>query len=307
MKLSKVINIILSIAILVVLGWCSWLGLSAYNQHKSALNLNAQVLEDMKIAVQQIKVPSACNSDTVKSQVDQIKNKTESEIGRLQLIEEKLFDSNTVSFQYQFVILIIITLGTGALGIMYNFLMRQQVKYDASMKKQEEFVTQAQEREKNAQERGEKLLASLAPFVDNHNTGYIIATKIQFVYTLCRLYLETNGPYRNDSHRLIASYLDDIYQHLNEALEQKEGLEPRWLVIILDMLEETVRLVEDITVQVKKDGTLAPEYINRIRRTCQEVSDFLHDNDMEFENFYKNDWKDLTGKEYKRDEAWSRF
>ena len=307
MRLIRVIDVALALTIIGVLGWCAWLGGCAYLQHKSALDLNAQVLEDMKKSVNRIKVPSTCDANTVATQIDKLKAKTESEIACLQLIEEKLFDSNTVSFHYQIVILVVITLGTGTLGIMYNALRRQQAKYDEAMKKQEGFVTEAQKREKNAQDRSEKLLARLAPFVNNHNTGYIIATKVQFVYMLSRLYLETTGPYRDNSHRLIASYLDDIHQHLKEALRQKEGLEPRWLVIILDMMEETVRLIDDMVGQAKKEKIFATGYINKIRSTCHEVYDYLYENDIELERVYKTDWKNLTGEEYKRDETWSRF
>ena len=164
--IRNVIDILIAIVLVALVLWIGALAWGAYSQHSISLLINASVLKEMKDAIQ---------NQTIGVTPD-LKAKTTQEIARLQEAQDKLFDANTASFNYQFVTLIILTIGTSVLALMYNQYRREQERAD------------------KAEEARKELFSNLAPFAAGQNICVVVASKYCMLYTLCCLYGATSGP-----------------------------------------------------------------------------------------------------------------
>jgi len=282
--IRNVIDILIALVLVVVLLWCGVLAWGAYSQHRLALLVNASVLMEMKDAIQ---------NQTTGTTLD-LAAKSAQEIARLQEAQEKLFDANSVSFIYQFVTLIILTISVSLLAIMYKEHRREQEYLDRIEKE----YRGEQERWHECLDKAEKermdIFSALAPFAAGQNTCVVVATKYCLLYTLCCLYKVISDPERNSLLIMIADYQNDILRHLEDALREKEGLAPLWHEVILDMSERIKYMLINIRGAVEDvDRALA----ERVFAASLECYNILWDYGKEFNGNYNDYWRKLTGKE----------
>jgi hypothetical protein len=261
-----VIDILITLVLISLALWIGLIAWGAYSQHNISLLINASVLQAMK--------------DNIQSQLAGtnpiLAVQTTQEITRLQEAQDKLFDVNTVSFIYQFVTLIILTIGTSVLALMYNQYRREQ------------------EHANQAERARTELLENLLPFAAGQNVSIIIASKYFLLYTLCRLFKVTNDIERESSLLVISDYQNDIHKHLESALREKEGFELLWHEVILDIAAQVQRMLVDI----KEKATINEKtLVDRILKTCKECNEILWLNGEEFRARYNEYRKKMTGKE----------
>lgn len=258
------IDILIALLLVAVLVWCVLLAWGAYSQHRISLLISASVLAEMQAAIQ--------NQTT--GVTPDLAAKNTQEIARLQEAQDKLFDANSMSFIYQFVTLIILTIGTSVLALMYNQYRREQERADKAEKVRVEIVS------------------TLAPFASGQNTSIVVASEYCLLYTLCRLHGATSGPERDSSLVMMADYQNDILRHLEDALREKEGLEPKLHEVILDMAERVKRMLPTI-----KDAAGGNEKasVERVLVANQKCYDILWNSGEEFRKSYKDYLQKLAG------------
>jgi hypothetical protein len=260
-----VIDILIVITFVALLLWIGMLAWGAYSQHSISLLINASVLADMKAAIQ----------SQVTGVTPDLKAKTSQEIARLQDAQEKLFDANTASFNYQFVTLIILTIGTSILALIYNQYRREEERAD------------------KAEEARKEILSSLAPFVAGQDSCVIVSSKYSMLYMLCYLYSIPSGLKSESSRIMMADYQTDILKRLEDALQEKEGFEPLLFKVILDMAERVNRIMFDI--RNAAEGA-ERDFMERVLIDCQKCYDILWTNGKVFKERYDDYWLKMTGK-----------
>jgi len=264
--MRTIIDILMALVLVFVLLWCGLLAWNAYCHHRDTLYQNERALEALK------KNMNIHN----KKHCSKLKEKNNIEIDRLQIAQEKLFDANSVSFNFQFVTLIIFTLGISAFTWFYSMYRREQ------------------ERAENLEQERAKTIGALAPFAAGQNIGAIIASKYSLQYTLCRIYRETSGKERDSSLYLISDFQNDIFRHLEFVIREKEGLEPVWHEMILDLADRVERVLLEIKNEVDEN---VKSLIDRILLVCSKSTEILWDYGEKFEERYIEYWRMLTGEE----------
>ena len=265
-KLRSVIDVLVGLLFAAVLLCCVFLFWGAYSQHRLALLLNESVLAEIKVNIEnQVKgVPPVLNP------------KTKEEIANLEKAQNYLFDANTVSFLFQFVTLLLVTIGVAVLALIYG-------RFRAA----EEEVEKAQRERKEIQ----RVFSS---FVVGRNTSVVLGVEYCLLYTLSCLFEIATGTRREALRMMIADYQGEIERNLEDAVREKEGLEHLLFKIALDMADQvhrTLRRVSGPATGVEKtliDGIIAGN------ARCRRI---LRDNGKDFEDRYEDQWSKMKGED----------
>ena len=271
--MRTVIDILVALLLGAVLLWCAFLLLGAYSQHRLAILVNADVLKEMKEAIE----AQAAGATPA------LKTKTTQEIERLQDAQERLFDANTISFIFQFVSLLILTIGVAVLGLMYSHYRQEQ------------------ERATKAEKATRDLIRVLPSFISGRNTTAVIACKYCLLYALCLLFQRTSKTAREPLLVAMGDYQGDIQRHLEDAIREKEGLEPLLHEVILDMADRVKHMLLNIAGTVSGPEKMSADRVLARSSACR---DLIWDNGEEFMNRYKGQWEKINGDERTRQDRY---
>jgi hypothetical protein len=273
----NIFDLLIIVILLAVIFFIAWLGMGAYSQHRIALLVNNKVYVEMLAAIREQACASTLqNSPSITPNPAPI---TKDELMKLQEAQDDLFDTNTVSFLYQFVTLIILTVGMSVLGLMYRNYRQEQ------------------ERGIKAEEEKKAILSSVAPIMSGKMTGDLIASKLNLIYTICRLSLltqdkdATKDRERSASLLLVEHYQDEIYDQLENALENKKGIEPAWQKVIIDLGERVGNILKEILETGKNEEK---RFFEQLFEKNEQCIQFLWKNAKELEEYHVEHWKKLT-------------
>jgi len=271
-----ILDLLIAIALFLLLVWCVFLAWGAYCQHWAALQIDQKVLHEAVVTIKQHYEPVGCGTNSLNS------TNFESMLHRLEITREKLLDANTLSFLYQFVTVIIMSISGAALGIMYNRL---------------------KEAAKSAREARDIAKGLTRIVQEGHALDFVLIAKFSIAYAACLLFLETgdgedeqtcrgidNG--KDEQVRRIAGYLEDVQTALEDVLREKRGINPDSLQLLLELSGEVVSLAGRLP------ENLSALYVNRIRPAASACERILKDNGSALINDFNARWKKLTGKNY---------
>jgi len=262
--MRTIIDVLIALLLAAVLLWCGFLFWGAYSQHRLAILVNGSVLNEMKDAI--ANQTSGVSTD--------LTARCTQEIDRLKEAQEQLFDANTISFIFQFVSLLLITVGASVLAFMYSHYRREQ------------------ERAENAEKAAKEAVRALPLFIKGRNTTAVLASKYCLLYTLSQFFRTINKKERETVLIIMMDYQGDIQRHLEDALREKEGLEPELHEVVLDMADRVKRTLFEL-INTTKGAERA--FIKRMHHTSSLCRDILWANGREFVDRYKKQWTKIRG------------
>jgi hypothetical protein len=257
-------NVIIILLLASVLLWSVFLFWGAYSQHRISIILSENVLEEIRTNI--VNQTSGINTN-------EIIPKTKEAIEKLQSAQKELFDTNTISFIFQFLTLLLVTIGGGVIGLMYNAFTKKQVEA-AGLQKQHL-----------------RTKKHMARFIKGRNNTLILAVKSAWLHTLGQLYLLSQGNQREALRIMMIDYQSDILRQLEDDLKENDGFEERLFDdIILDAAMKT-----NLDLKVIKEQVQGVEHdaIERVLQISSQSLDILRDNGRKFVERYKTQWREF--------------
>ena len=172
MKAFRVVmDILIFLLLAAVLVWCAFLFWGAYSGHRISILVNKRVLNQIQTdIVNQVKGTGG--------RLDP--NMTDKGIQGLKEAQQDLFDTNTTSFLFQFVTLVLVTIGVGILGYMYGIYRR------------------AQEEAAKAQEKYAGIRQHMARLVKGRSSMVVLAVQFSRLHMFGMMYLSGDQRQRED-------------------------------------------------------------------------------------------------------------
>ena len=275
-KLRSFIDLLVALLLAAVLLWCAFLFWGAYSQHRLALLLNESVLAEIKVNIE----------NQVKGVCPVLNPKTKEEIAELEKAQDHLFDTNTVSFLFQFVTLLLVTVGVALLGLMYR-----------------RFRVAKEELDKAERQRRE-IQGVLSSFVDERNNSFVLGIEYPFLYTLSCLFETATGDRREALRMMMADYQGEIERNLELAVREKEGVEPPVFEMALDMADQVARILSAVCSTASGEEKTLVERIIAGNAKCRRI---LRDNGKNFTDRYEEQRSKLHGGGLKTIGFWGRY
>lgn len=283
-KQRNIIDVLIALLLAAVLIWCAFLFWGAYSQHRLAVLLNESVLAEIK--------------DNIKNQVKGVppvlNPKTKEEIAKLEKAQNDLFDTNTISFLFQSVTLLLITISAAVLWLMYRRFRSAEKEMEDAQRKHVEILGSMKEEVEKAQRERKGIQRVFSSFVVGRNTSVVLGVEYCLLYTLSCLFEAATGNRREALRMMIADYQGEIERNLEDAVREKEGLEHLLFEIALDMADQVDRTLRRISSPVKGDEKTIIENIIAGNARCRRI---LRDNGKDFENRYEDQWSKMKGED----------
>lgn len=261
-----VLDILIFLLLVAVLVWCAFLFWGAYSQHRISILVNKSVLKEIQTdIVNQVKG----------TQVPLDPNMTDENIKRLKEAQRELFDTNTMSFLFQFVTLVLVTIGVAVLGLMYGAYRRTREEAEKVLKRHDEI---------------QKLMAR---FVKGRNSTIILAVQFSRLHVFGQMYLLCEWRQREDLRIMMSDHMKDVLRYLEEALQEGEGLEER---LFVDIAFDAA-LKNNLELKRIRDGVqgFEKDAIQRILDMSTECLEILRENGGELVSRFNAQWKEITG------------
>lgn len=274
-------DILIFLLLVAVLAWCVFLFWGAYSQHRISILVNRNVLKEIQTGiVNQVKGAGISLTDEEIKRLKQVQvsldpNVTNKGIQNLKEAQEDLFDTNTMSFLFQFTTLLLVTIGIAIIGLMYGLLRRTQ------------------EEAAQAQEKYTRITQQMTRFVKGRSSTIIMAVQLSRLHTFCQMYLLCGEKQRDELRVMMYDYHQDILRQLEAALKVGEGLEEAIFVgIALDAAIKNnfeLKRIRDTVEGFEKDA------IKRILDMSTQCLELLRENGTELVNRFNSQWKEIAG------------
>lgn len=267
MKAFRVVmDVLIFLLLATVLIWCVFLFWGAYSGHRISVLVNMRALNQIRTDIlNQVKG----------TKVPLDPNVTDKEIQRLKEAQEDLFDTNTMSFLFQFVTLLLVTIGVAVLGLMYREFRRSQ----------EEAV--------KAQDKYTRIKRQMSRFVKGRSSTIILGIQFSRLHMFAKMYLLCKKKQREELRVMMCDYHQDILRQIEDALREGEGLEEGLFVgIALDAAVKNnfeLKIIRDAVHGFERDS------IQNILEMSTECLENLRENGAELVSRFNAQWKEITG------------
>jgi len=269
MKVFRIVMDTVFFALLVAaLVWCAFLFTGAYSQHRLCILFNEAVLKEIQTnLLDQAREDVLPNTRVI----------TAREINQLKQAQKELFDCNTISLLFQFITLLLLTMGSAVVGLMYGAYRRTE------------------EAASSSQEKYRKIEAILARFVSGRNSSVLLAVKYAWLHMLGEVLPLTSGSQREGIRVMMTDYQQDILNEIEEAFRSGDGLEEGLFVnVTLDAAIKTkqqVRTLRNGSTGFERDA------LDRLLEMSSQCLERLNENGNEFVRRFNEQWQVITGEE----------
>ena len=254
--LAQAVDAAIYLLLVLVLLMAACLFCAAFGQHREAVCESERLLGKLVVEVE--------------SKTCSLRPSVESCIDKLRVVEEELFDANTVSFLFQFMTLVLVTVGA---AILKRMLDAQKCLDEAAQAWQRDAIEQRNRVNRTAQEWREQF-GKVAPFFSGVGGTLYLASKSVLLHALASSLAATRKAHRSDLIRSIHYCLSDVMHEFESAEESGYGFEPKTLLkIVKDHLRFTSEIIEDLRDSAKLEREKAP--YEDLLRACGECERFL--------------------------------
>jgi len=220
-------DVVIALLLIAVLAWCGLLFWGAYSQHRIAILLNREALAELETSISaQLQGPPYAQTAII-----------EEALVKLQGAQRDLFDGSSMSFLFQFLSLLLITVGAAILSI--TFRSYKKTREDADSAERELITTRTH----------------LARYLQGHDNTTLLSVKLAWIHVLGRLYPLFEGSEREELRIMLADLHSDVSRHVADAWRDGAGFDERLFIELI--LDAAMR--SDIELKRLRDAADGPE------------------------------------------------